>query len=66
MSSGVEHYREAERLLEEQDYTTSADNLAAAQTHATLALVAALVDRETGTRAGQRAAAWREVTSRDA
>ncbi len=38
---GPEHYREAERLLEEMDYADDRATLAAAQVHATLALAAA-------------------------
>lgn len=50
--SGPEHYREAERLLDGPDNISDpdeferlrADNLAAAQAHATLALAAATID----------------------
>ncbi len=48
--TGDEHYREAERLLDGPDEglddweTLRADNLAAAQVHATLALAAATLD----------------------
>lgn len=49
MSTGPEHYREAERLVEASPATSDGDqwledvriNLAAAQVHATLALAAA-------------------------
>lgn len=41
---GPDHYREAERLLTEHEYSSSSDALAAAQVHATLALAMAVAD----------------------
>lgn len=65
--NGPEHYAEAERLLEEMDYSTSADTLAAAQVHATLALAAAtalgVLDRgfDCPDATGPEAGGWNEV-----
>jgi hypothetical protein len=42
--TGPEHYREAERLLDEMDYRTDIATLTAAQVHATLALAAAALE----------------------
>lgn len=73
MTTGADHYREAERLLDEMDYNSATDNLVAAQVHATLALAAATIcagnarteirdDGSTVTDVAQ-GAAWLEVLS---
>lgn len=51
---GSDHYLAAEIALD-------AGDPAVAQVHATLALVAVIHDRETGTRESLRDAKWREV-----
>lgn len=55
--SGPEHYREAERLAG----SVSADDLAAAQVHATLALAAATALIQPGQYRAADLDAWREV-----
>ncbi|MFT4081157.1 MAG: hypothetical protein QM638_01095 [Nocardioides sp.] len=66
MSSGPEHYSTAEAQLAKAErggeFHQVMANIGLAQAHATLAFVAALHDRETGTLAQLRADEWREAT----
>jgi hypothetical protein len=67
--TGPEHYREAERLLTEQEFAfpsgretrTFEETMAAAQVHATLAAAAAAALAALGA-SGAEGRAWRDIT----